>query len=311
MYNLLAQTQAVKEIIPVSDSLSHAKTVALVDNVKELVTNRGELEAFLMHLAESAFYVGLKIIAAVLVYFIGRWFINHILRLMDATFARRDIDLSLRSFLKSLVKILFYIVLLLCVIPFFGIEVTSVVALLASAGLAIGMALSGTLQNFAGGVMILLLKPYRVGDFISAQGQSGTVMDIHLFSTQIHSTDNQTIYIPNGAISTSIIDNYSAADTRRVDFKISLAYGDDFDVAKQTILEIINADKRILREPAEPFVALSELADSSINIVVRVWTANSDYWGVYFDLNELFYKELPKKGLNFPFPQMDVHIKQN
>ncbi len=311
MLPLLAQAKEIEKVIPLSDSLSHAKTTALVDNVKELIVNKSELEAFLLHLAEGAFFVVLKIIAAIIVYFIGRWFIKHVQRLMDAAFERRDVDPSLRSFLKSLVKILFYIILILCVVPFFGIEVTSIVALLASAGLAIGMALSGTLQNFAGGVMILLLKPYRVGDFISAQGQSGTVKDIHLFSTQVHTPDNQTIYIPNGAISTSIIDNYSTAELRRVDFKISLAYGDDFDVAKEAILAIVNADERILREPAEPLVALSELADSSINIVVRVWTTNPNYWGVYFHLNERFYKELPTKGLNFPFPQMDVHIKQN
>ena len=175
------------------------------------------------------------------------------------------------------------------------------------------MALSGTAQNFAGGVMILLMKPYRVGDYISAQGQSGTVREIKLFSTVITTVDNQTIYIPNNSIATAIIDNYSTADLRRVDWTVGISYGDDVDAARQAILAMFSADARILREPEAPASAVvwvGALADSSVNLTVRAWTRNADYWNVYFEYNERFYKELPAAGINFPFPQMDVHLKK-
>ena len=175
--------------------------------------------------------------------------------------------------------------------------------------LAIGMALSGTAQNFAGGVMILLMKPYRVGDYISAQGQSGTVRDIKLFSTVITTADNQTIYIPNNSIATAIIDNYSTADLRRVDWSVGISYGDDVDVARKAVLAMLAADSRILKDP-EPVVWVAALADSSVNLTIRAWVKNSDYWNVFFEHNEEFYKELPKHGLSFPFPQMDVHVKK-
>ena len=176
--------------------------------------------------------------------------------------------------------------------------------------LAIGMALSGTAQNFAGGVMILLMKPYRVGDFISAQGQSGTVREIKLFSTVITTGDNQTIYIPNNSIATAIIDNYSTSETRRVDWTIGISYGDDVDAARRALLDLLAADSRVLTDPA-PVVWVAALADSSVNLSVRAWVKNADYWDVFFENNEKIYKLLPLKGISFPFPQMDVHVKQN
>jgi len=179
-----------------------------------------------------------------------------------------------------------------------------------AATLAIGMALSGTAQNFAGGVMILLMKPYRVGDYISAQGQSGTVREIKLFSTVITTADNQTIYIPNNSIATAIIDNFSTSDTRRVDWTIGISYGDDVDAARAAILAILAADSRVLGDPA-PVVWVAALADSSVNLSARAWVKNADYWNVFFENNEKFYKQLPEKGINFPFPQMDVHVKNN
>ena len=179
-----------------------------------------------------------------------------------------------------------------------------------AATLAIGMALSGTAQNFAGGVMILLMKPYRVGDFISAQGQSGTVREIKLFSTVITTGDNQTIYIPNNSIATAIIDNYSTSETRRVDWTIGISYGDDVDGARRALLDLLAADSRVLTDPA-PVVWVAALADSSVNLSVRAWVKNADYWDVFFENNEKIYKLLPLKGISFPFPQMDVHVKQN
>ncbi len=172
------------------------------------------------------------------------------------------------------------------------------------------MALSGTLQNFAGGVMILLLRPYRVGDFIEAQGQSGTVKDIRLFNTIITTGDNKTIIVPNNGISTGIINNYSAASLRRVDWSVTISYGDDFEKAKAAILEILTADSRIKSNPA-PFVSISSLGDSAVVLTVRGWVENADYWDVFFVMNERMYRILPEKGVNFPFPQLDVHVKNS
>ena len=197
--------------------------------------------------------------------------------------------------------------LILIVVSTLGVNVTSLIAVASAATLAIGMALSGTAQNFAGGVMILLMKPYRIGDYISAQGQSGTVRDIKLFSTVIATADNQTIYIPNNSIATAIIDNYSTSETRRVDWTVGISYGDDVDVARKAVLSMLAADPRVLPDPA-PVVWVAALADSSVNLSIRAWVKNADYWNVFFEHNEQFYKELPKAGINFPFPQMDVHL---
>jgi small conductance mechanosensitive channel len=182
--------------------------------------------------------------------------------------------------------------------------------MLASAGLAIGMALSGTLQNFAGGVVLLILRPYKVGDYVESMGQSGTVDSIGLFSTRMRTPDNQIVYVPNNSISTSIIDNYSQSETRRVDWLLSISYGDDVDVARREILAMLSADYRVLREkPMEVYV--KTLNSSSVDLVIRAWVENADYWPLYYEMNEKMYKELPSKGINFPYPQMDVHVKQN
>jgi len=191
------------------------------------------------------------------------------------------------------------------------LTLTSLVALLAASGFGIGMALSGTLQNFAGGIMVMFMHPYRIGDYIEAQGQAGTVKEIRLFSTVVTTTDNKRIYIPNSSISNAIVNNYSSETMRRVEWKVSLAYGDDVAVAKRTMLAMLESDKRVLHTPdapADPFVALSELADSAIVVVARTWTLNGDYWDLFFDMNERFYNELPQQGLHFPFPQLDVHL---
>ena len=264
-----------------------------------------------MEQAISAILHGaVKIAIALAVFFIGKWIINRIYHFISKAFIRRNVELSLRTFLLSLIRIILMLILIVIVIGILGINTSSFLAIFASAGLAIGMALSGTAQNFAGGVMILLMKPYRVGDFISAQGQSGTVREIKLFSTVITTGDNQTIYIPNNSIATAIIDNYSTSETRRVDWTIGISYGDDVDAARRALLDLLAADSRVLTDPA-PVVWVAALADSSVNLSVRAWVKNAEYWDVFFEKNEKIYKLLPLKGISFPFPQMDVHVKQN
>jgi len=188
-----------------------------------------------------------------------------------------------------------------------GIPMTSFVAILGAAGLAVGLALSGTLQNFAGGVIILLLKPYKVGDYVETQGYTGTIKEIQIFHTKMLTVDNKTIIIPNGPLSTGSLTNYSMEPVRRVDLTIGISYGNSYEKAKEVLGQMIKEDTRVLNDPA-PFIGLSQLADSSINIAVRLWVNAEDYWGVYFDMNDRVYKTFPDKGLSFPFPQMDVHL---
>ena len=260
-------------------------------------------------LMEGALVVGLKIVAALVIYYIGRWIVRRLMKFMDRVYEKKSVEKSLRSFLSGVVKVLLYIVIVLVVIQVLGINTTSFVAMLASAGLAIGMALSGTLQNFAGGVMILLLRPYRIGDYIDAQGEEGTVRKIGLFSTEIITVDNRIIYIPNSTISTSVIDNYSTSEMRRVDWTISVEYGTDPEKLRQVVTEILKSDSRAAADPA-PYVLLVNLADSSVDFSARAWCKNADYWGLKFDIQERIYVELPKNGINFPFPQLDVNLKK-
>lgn len=295
-------------VIEVRDTVAHG--IKAIENTLDKVTGF-DYQTFFMNLAADAVWIIFKIIVAIILYYLGRWLIRRLMAFMDRIYDRRKVDRSLRSFLSGVVQALAYVVLILTIVQVLGINTTSIVALLASAGLAIGMALSGTLQNFAGGVMILLFKPYRVGDYISAQGQAGTVTDIRIFSTQILTTDNQTIYIPNNSISTSIIDNYSQAEFRRVEWNVAVEYGTDADRVREVVLALIKADSRIVYAPAEPVVYLSALGDSSVNFSARAWVRNADYWGVFFDINEKIYKTLPAEGIAFPFPQLDVTIKNN
>ncbi len=273
------------------------------------------LSSLIVNISSEIMKVGFKIVIALMIYYIGRFLIGKVIGFMDKGFENRDVELSLRSFLKSMVNIVLYVLLILTIIQLLGINTTSLVAMLASAGLAIGMALSGTLQNFAGGVMILFLKPYKIGDYITAQGQSGHVREIMLFTTVLETYNGDTIFVPNSTISSSIIENYSHSGERRIVWTVGVSYGDDYDQVKAAILEILHADKRIINDPnrpaMQPSVVLSQLADSSVNVDARVWVTNENYWGVMFDVNEQIYKQLPAKGGNFPFPQMDVHIKQS
>ena len=203
------------------------------------------------------------------------------------------------------------LVLLIIIIGVIGIDTSSFIALFASAGVAVGMALSGTLQNFAGGVIILLFRPFKVGDFIEAQGVSGTVKEIQIFNTLVHTGDNKVILLPNGPVSTGIINNYSREPKRRLDFTFSIAYGDDYEKAREVLLRLIKEDSRVLDNPAAPFVALSALGASSIDITVRVWCKQEDYWGIKFDLNKKVYEIFPKEGLNFPYQTLTLHVEKD
>lgn len=302
MWTFLAAEDPASLIVP--DSVQKANFAKAVEKIANI-----DYHALLQSLLSESVWILIKILIALAIYFVGRWIVRRILKLVDVAMQHRNVDISLRSFTRNTISTVFTLLLVLVVVSTLGVNVTSLIAVASAATLAIGMALSGTAQNFAGGVMILLMKPYRVGDYISAQGQSGTVRDIKLFSTVITTADNQTIYIPNNSIATAIIDNYSTADLRRVDWSVGISYGDDVDVARKAVLAMLAADSRILKDP-EPVVWVAALADSSVNLTIRAWVKNSDYWNVFFEHNEEFYKELPKHGLSFPFPQMDVHVKK-
>lgn len=322
-----------------------------------------------------------RLLIAALVFYLGKFIIKKIFEVVRKVLTANEVDASLMTFVLSLVRIVLYFILIVTIVGILGIETSSFLALFASAGVAIGMALSGTLQNFAGGVLILLLKPYKVGDYIEAQGFAGTVKEIQIFHTVINTPDNKTIIIPNGGLSTGSINNYSFEDYRRVDWKIGLSYGCDYVKAKELFMQILLSDDRVVVDTLQadmekrkerlleekkaiependcppddpdceevhrswwyrlwhknnqkkeelkrkiqsktsiklnnnlnvsrpPFVAITELADSSVNFVVRAWTHNENYWNLYFDMNERFYKEFPEHDLPFPFPQLDVHL---
>ena len=250
---------------------------------------------------------GPKLIFAILTLVIGLWIVKIVGKIVGRALDRSDTDETLRGFLTSIISVLLKIMVYITAIAMLGVEMTSFIAILGAAGLAVGLALSGTLQNFAGGVMILFFKPFKKGDFIEAQGHTGTVKEIQIFMTILNTPDNKTILIPNGPLSTDSLINYSTEPTRRVDWTVGIGYGDDVDKAYEVIQSLLDGDDRILDDP-EPFIAVKELADSSVNFAVRAWVNASDYWGVYFRLNEEVYKSFEKEGLNIPYPQTDVHI---
>lgn len=250
---------------------------------------------------------GPRLVFAILTLVIGLWIVKIIVNAVKKGLDRSNTDEILKGFLASIISVLLKIMVYITALGMLGVEMTSFIAILAAAGLAVGMALSGTLQNFAGGVMILLFKPFKKGDFIEAQGHTGTVHEIQIFMTVLKTPDNKTILIPNGPLSTDSLTNYSTEPTRRVDWTIGIGYGDDVYKAYEVIKRLLDKDDRILSEP-EPFIAVKELADSSVNFTVRAWVNASDYWGVFFQMNEEVYKTFDKEGLNIPYPQSDIHI---
>ena len=249
---------------------------------------------------------GQNIVGAILIYVIGRFIIKQISKLLSKILIKRNFDISVQTFLKSLTSILLNLILAFAIIGRLGVETTSFAALLASAGVAVGMALSGNLSNFAGGLIILVFKPFRVGDYIDALGNSGTVKEIQIFHTILTTTDNKIIFVPNGALSSNAIVNYSKQDTRRIDWVFGVEYGEDYEKVKTVLEKIVAADNRILKTPA-PFIALDELAASSVNVRLRIWVKASDYWDVNFDMNKTVYATFNKEGIGFPFPQLTVH----
>ena len=290
LLNLLSTSELLEETVDAVSSAASTETTSILwDKFMDFLIRGGE-----------------KIIIAILVLVVGKFLISLIKRLVRGFLNKRKVEPGVKSFLMSLVNILLLTLLIVSVVSTLGINTTSFAALIASAGVAIGMALSGNLQNFAGGVIVLLFKPFRVGDFIDCQGVSGTVREIQIFHTVITTPDNKEIFIPNGSLSSGVITNVNSQSTRRVQWVIGVEYGENYLEVEAAIRDILASDERILKSP-EPFVALNELADSSVNFVVRGWVVTSDYWGVYFETNRKIYEEFNKRGTGFPFPQLTIH----
>lgn len=365
----------IPELLP--DSIASNAEATAEATAKAVSKSFGtvSLDDLIDKVINGAVDLGIRIAIAVAVFYIGKLIINRLYKIVRAVMIKRDFDRSLSTFILSLLKISLLFVLIVTVIGILGIETSSFIAIFASAGVAIGMALSGTLQNFAGGVLILFIKPYKIGDYIEFGGYAGTVKEIQIFSTIINTLDNKSIIVPNGQLSTGTINNYSKEDYRRLEWNIAIAYGDDIDTARETALAIIAADDRIVKKYREddkkmrnitdtvegsntnsdtedepsipllrrlfthrkriqekalewqkardksieakltkldcsPYVVVGELADNSVNIIIRAWTRSEFYWSVFYSINEMIYKEFPKKGLNFPFPQLDVHLQK-
>ena len=279
-------------------------TAAATEAVKAL--EKGEFSQVLQQLISLGVEAGKSILLALLIFVVGRYAIKLINRVVGGMMERRQVEPTIQSFLKSFINVLLTILLIISTVSALGVNTTSFAALLASAGVAVGMALSGNLQNLAGGIILLLFKPYKVGDFIEAQGISGTVKEIQIFHTIILTGDNKQVYVPNGSLSSGSVTNYSSQPLRRVDMVIGVEYGTEVETVRQALLDIFKADSRIQAEPT-PFIALGQLADSSVNFTVRVWVKGADYWPVYFDLNRNIYEEFNRQGIGFPFPQVQIH----
>lgn len=284
-------------------------TQEILKNPTEILNiEKSGIDAALESLIQATVDFGLKILVAVLILSGGIWLANKITRSFKRMMEIRNFDPSLQSFLGSFINILLKIFVFIIVLTTVGVQMTSIVAVLGAASLAVGMALQGTLQNFAGGIVILMFKPFRVGDTVeTASGKVGVVKKIMIFTTELHTFDNQVVFLPNGALANGIITNLSHGKNRRTDLTVSISYGDSVDAARRAILEIVKKDKRILKTP-EPVVFVSSLSDSSVDLVLRFWTSYTDMYPVMADINEQIYAVLPKKKVHFPFPQMDVHI---
>ena len=268
----------------------------------------------LQQLGQKAIQFGLKLLAALLIYFVGAWLIRRVKKGLQRFFEKRKTERAMATFISSLVTILLTILLIIVVISTLGVNTTSIAALLAAGGVAVGMALSGTLQNFAGGLMIMAFKPFKAGDYIEAQGYAGTVTDVTIVGTHLLTFDNRKVILPNGALSNGNIVNYSSFPTRRIDIPVNLAYGTDAAACIEKLTEIVREDPRFLDATTpgakDPIIAVQKLDTSSVVFLIRAWVMTPDYWPAWFDLNERIYTELPQAGFHFPFPQLDVHVKQ-
>ena len=286
-------------------------TTEILQNPKELLNIEASgLDAAVENLIQGAIHFGTQVLIAILIFGAGMWLANRITRSLKAIMERRKFDPSLKSFLASFVNIVLKVFVFIIVLTTVGVQMTSIVAVLGAASLAVGLALQGTLQNFAGGIIILMLKPFRVGDAIeTASGKVGVVKKIMMFTTELHTFDNQVLFLPNGALANGIITNMSKGGDRRIDMDINISYGDNVDVARRAILDVLKQDKRILHKP-EPIVFVANLGESAVVLSVRFWTAYSDMFATRCDIMEKLYLTLPKKKIHFPYPQMDVHVKK-
>ena len=297
------------ELLTVVDTLAVNEAVS---GMPEAINGIASLTVADIYNAVASFAVTfmVKLIQIALIWFAGRWIGRRLLKIVRAVMDRYEGNETVRGFVLSLIDVVVMLLLIIIIIGVIGIDTSSFIALFASAGVAVGMALSGTLQNFAGGVIILLFRPFKVGDYIEAQGVAGTVREIQIFNTLVHTGDNKVILLPNGPVSTGIINNYSREPKRRLDLSYSIAYGDDFEKAKDVILRLIAEDNRVLDDPAAPFVALGTLGASSVDITVRLWCRQQDYFEIRFDLNRKVYESFPKEGLNFPYQTFTLHVEK-
>ena len=326
----LLQTTPTVPIIP-PDSVHEA--------AKNMITQmQTDPEAFWNGVMQEATQFGLKVLAAIVIYIVGAWLIGRLKKVLRSIFERRNTERTLASFVTSFVSIALTVLLIIVIISTLGVDTTSLAALLAAGGMAIGMALSGTVQNFAGGIMLLTFKPFKAGDFIAAQGFSGKVVEVNITATKLLTVDNRVVILPNGALSNGTIHNYNGRPLRRVEWSVSVSYGVEAAACKEAILAIVNSDKRVLQADTDmkklykemnisnyqlstvnyrmdaipaPFVGLSSLNENDITFVVRAWVRADDYWDVFFALQERFYTELPPQGFTFAYPHMDVTMLPN
>ena len=296
---------------PVTDTLTiESKVTEVIETMKNTPA-----EVLLSDFVDKALSFGLKVLAAILIYIIGAWLIRKIKKILASIFERRKTDAAIASFVNSMTSIALTVMLIVITVGTLGIDTTSLAALLAGGGMAIGMALNGTVQNFAGGIMLLIFKPFKAGDYIQAQGFEGTVTEVTIVSTKLTTVDNRNIIIPNGILSNDTINNFSQNTMRRVDWSIDVEYGSSSEQTKELLMTFLSGDERILTAetgaPADPFVALSALKDSGVQFTMKAWVKKENYWDVNYDILEKIYNELPKHDIKFPFPQLDVNIKQD
>ncbi|MCQ2067377.1 MAG: mechanosensitive ion channel [Bacteroidaceae bacterium] len=299
--------QAAEEVVNIADSLKTTTDRAIM-------AFKDDPNVFFRDLGNDALQFAVKVVAALLIYILGIWIIRTVKRILRRSFERKKTEQTVATFVSSLVSISLTVLLIIITISTLGVNTTSLAAVLAAGGMAVGMALSGTVQNFAGGIMILIFKPFKVGDFITSNGVSGTVTAVSMVSTQIRTVDNRIIFIPNGDLSNSTVDNYSVNSLRRVDWVVNVEYGSDADACIALLTKILKSDERVLDASTEGAadlqVLLSSLNDKDISFAVRAWTKSENYWNLFFDINLRIYKELPMNGFYFAYPQMNVTISQ-
>ena len=298
----------------IANQFSRDSLVTKGAQIAEILRNTPPKE-LIEEVINSIIKFGLKVLLAFLLYLIGAWIIRKTKNIIARAFTRKGADAALSSFIRSLVATIMWIILIIFMIGLLGMNTTALAALLAAGGVAIGMSLSGTVQNFAGGLMLLAYKPFKAGDFIETQGFAGIVKEINIVSTKLTTMDNKVVILPNGALSNGSINNFSSNPIRRIEIPVNLPYGTDTETVRSMRMDMGADEEKVIDATtpgaADPFVGLKNMKDSSVEFILRVWVASADYWPVYFHLNEAIYKTLPERGIGFPFPQLDVHVNKN